>query len=72
MLIETAIRKAKNKLIKKADKNGVYENFGEKEQRKIEDDFPVWDMSYDDRRKTLALTNEFFHWCSSYSGRMAS
>jgi hypothetical protein len=50
------IQKEKTKLIAKAKKTGIYENFGQKEVRKLEDrygrtdeiaDFDNWAMNFD-------------------------
>jgi hypothetical protein len=53
MNAQTAINREKEKLIKKAKKNGFYENFGDKEARMLLDKFPDAD------REIL----EFEKWC---------
>ena len=68
MKIETAIANAKKKLIAKASKSGLYENFGEKEIRSIEDkyiDISCYTGEMNNRRLALSL---FFDWCMNYCG----
>lgn len=45
MDIQTAIRKEKEKLIRKAKKKGVWENFGQREARKLIDNYPGQGMA---------------------------
>jgi len=65
--IETAISRAKNILIKKAERRGLYENFGQDEVKEIEDHFIDY-SSYTDEmnrnRKKLQLFNE---WALNYN-----
>jgi len=62
----TAIDRAKQKLIKVASKSGLYENFGQTEVREIKDVFiDTCDYS-DSMNKTRDLINNFDDWCSSY------
>lgn len=65
--IDTSIRRAKKKLIAKAKKTGLYENFGVDEVREIKDKFiDLSDYSYEmnnDRDKLKAFSS----WCSSYN-----
>ena len=66
--IDTSISRARKMLIEKANKNGIYECFGQKEVGIIKDKFiDISDYSNDmnnNRRKI----NEFDDWCSSYTG----
>ena len=61
--IKNKIQSLKNKLEKKQLK----ENFGEKEQREL-DDFigDVWEYDYCDRMIIISLTKNFFEWCYNY------
>lgn len=54
--LETAIEKAKKSLIAKANKKGIYENFGQKEARKLADDFGGYNQEVVD----------FENWCENY------
>ena len=58
----------KRQLVKQAQKQGIYENFGEKEQR-ILDGFigDAYEYSYQDRQKIDALTREFSSWCMNFT-----
>lgn len=64
MTIETAINKQKAKLISKAKKSGLYENFGDKEVRMLEDKFLTGDFHED--KITKSKINGFFEWAISY------
>jgi hypothetical protein len=63
--IDTAIRKAKSMLIKKAKKNGLYENFGEKEVREIENKFIDISSYTDEMNLNRDKLNIFNEWCMS-------
>ena len=65
--IGTAIRNAKNKLINSAKKKGIYENFGEKEYRKIRDDF-ISPTNTEADIKAKAEFQTFYDWCLDYNG----
>lgn len=66
--IETAIRRAKQMLIKKAKKEGLYENFGIKEERAIKDKFiDISDYSEEMKSKRRELSF-FSNWCANYEG----
>lgn len=61
--IRTAIRRAKAMLVLKAKKHGLYENFGEKEVREIENKFiDISDYSNKMNDNRNALRN-FDYWC---------
>ncbi len=68
MKIETAITHEKIRLILKAEK-GIYENFGQKEVREIEDKY-IDNAKYtsDMNRRRLQLS-EFDEWCMNYIGK---
>lgn len=72
MNIYKAIERAKNKLIKKAQTDGIYENFGQKEYRKLKEKYdPMFndDISIMERNRQLAALESFSDWCGSYTGR---
>lgn len=62
MKIEKEINKLKNNLIKKSKKSGLYENFGQKEIRFLQDKYfhPSIEISNQ--------INEFNNWCMTYNG----
>ena len=63
-----AIEKAKKTLIKKAAEKGLYENFGQKEVRKLEDKFiDISDYSYSMNAKRSEIAG-FCLWCMNYEG----
>ena len=65
--IETAISRAKKILIDRAKKEGIYENFGQKEVRDIEDKF----IDCCDYTREMMLNrgklNNFNNWCMEYT-----
>ncbi len=66
--IETAISRAKNFLIEKYNKNGLYENFGQKEVRLIEEKFinsSVYTTEMNSNRNKLQIFSE---WCMNFNG----
>lgn len=67
--IETSINRAKKKLRKIAQKNGIYENFGNSEIKIIKDHFiDICDYSFDMNKNRQTL-QAFENWCSNYTGR---
>ena len=58
---ETALNQMKQKLIKKAKKHGIYENFGQAELRKLKD---VWENSpmYNE-----AAMDDFYNWVTTFT-----
>lgn len=65
--IDTSINRAKEMLINKAEENGIYENFGQEEVRKIKDKFinlSDYSQKMNDNRHKLDMFNE---WCMSYN-----
>ena len=66
--IDTAILRAKNFLIEKYNKNGLYENFGQKEVRLIEEKFinsSDYTTEMNNNRNKLQIFNE---WCMNFNG----
>jgi len=64
MKIENRIKQYKNKLIKKALKTGLYENFGDLEERKLREEFKTGYMG--EERKNMDLIDSFFKWRISF------
>lgn len=62
MIIEKDIRKAKVKLINKARKTGIYENFGQKEVRELNDKYYNYTLCTPDN-----LINQFDRWCMNFN-----
>jgi len=62
------IESTKKKLINKAKKKGLYENFGQKEVRMIKDSVNIYDLSYDDRNKVVNLISSFDDFVQNYEG----
>lgn len=59
---EITIAQMKNKLIKKAQKHGIYENFGQKEYRKIKDN---WERNPNYQPDVM---EDFWNWITTYNG----
>ena len=64
--ISTAINRAQVMLMKKAQKNGVYENFGQDEVREIESLFINISEYTIEMNKKRSQLESFQNWCSSY------
>jgi hypothetical protein len=61
------IEKTKQKLIEKAKKNGLYENFGQNEVRKLEDKhINSSDYTREMNEKRL-IVSRFSVWCMNYT-----
>jgi len=69
MKLETAINNAKKKLIKKAQNNGLYENFGQKEVSNLADKFLETSDYTKDMSENRKLIEVFDNWCMNYDGR---
>ena len=68
MKIDTALNNEQKKLIKKAKSKGLFENFGQKEVRKLEDKFiNIFDYS-EEMNKNRRLIQMFDEWCMNYCG----
>lgn len=68
MNINTVIQKQKDNLIKKAKSKGIYENFGQKELRMLEDKYinlSDYSQQMDNNRVQL---QSFENWCMDYCG----
>jgi len=57
------IENEKKKLIKKAKRSGFYENFGDKERRKLQDSIP--NVDYYQRQKYEEMVKDFRNWAES-------
>ena len=68
MNIEKAVQKEKNKLIAIAKTKGLYENFGQKEVRKLEDKFINSSIYSDEMNKSRRTIQLFDEWCMNYCG----
>lgn len=64
MNLEADIKKEQKKLIKKAKEHGIYENFGQKEVRKLRDKYGDGGANF----KALDKINKFDKWCMNYQG----
>jgi hypothetical protein len=61
------IEAAKRKLIKKAERKGLYENFGQKEVRELEDKYTRMTDFHYERQLILKALERFSTWCSHYT-----
>lgn len=66
--IEKAIKREKSKLIKKAKEKGLYEDFGQKEVRKLEDRFIDSSDYTEEMNRDRRLIEMFEVFCSCYPG----
>jgi hypothetical protein len=64
--IKGAINFQKNKLINKAKKSGLYENFGQDEVRAIEDKFIDISSYTDEMNKNRDLLSGFNNWAMNF------
>tara|TARA_R110001592_G_scaffold209888_15_gene461237 strand:- start:6794 stop:7042 length:249 start_codon:yes stop_codon:yes gene_type:complete len=64
--IDTAIERAKDSLIKRAEKTGLYENFGRDEVLAIESKYIDLGDFYDDMLKQKGKLKSFANWCQNY------
>jgi len=62
-ILKEKIKREKKKLIKKAKETGIYENFGQKEVRKLRNSLDDKDL-YGESGELIELFNE---WCQNYS-----
>ena len=68
MEINKALTKEQNKLIAKAKTNGLYENFGQKEVRKLEEKYincSDYSKEMNEKRRLIQMFDE---WCMNYCG----
>lgn len=68
MNIDKALTKEQNKLIEIAKTKGLYENFGQKEVRKLEDRFINISNYSEEMNKNRRLIQMFEEWCINYCG----
>ena len=66
MNIDKALTIEQNKLIKIAKNKGLYENFGQKEVRKLEDKFIDSSDYSEEMNKKRRLILMFDEWCINY------
>ena len=68
--LQKDIQKTKSSLIRRVDRYGIYENFGQKEIRKLKDKYNYSDMIYgtQTQRNNAQLIDKLDDWASSYSG----
>jgi hypothetical protein len=65
--IEKDINKIKKSLILKARKKGLYENFGQKEVRKLRDKYPMGYM--DEEKFNMNIILDFSEWCRNINDK---
>lgn len=65
--LSTSITRARNMLIKKVNKTGIYENFGQEELRYIKDKFIDFSDYSEEMNKKRLMLDSFEYWCSNYS-----
>jgi hypothetical protein len=63
--LEKEIEKTKNSLLIKAKKNGLYENFGQVEIRKLKDKFINFASYTNEMIIIRKLIDNFDYWCSN-------
>ena len=68
MKLEAAISRERTKLIKIAKSKGLYENFGQKEVRKLEDKYIDSSDYSEEMNKNRRLIQMFEEWCMNYCG----
>ena len=60
-------------LKKKLDGKAVYENFGEEENRELDEYIgSIWDYDYSDRMLIASYQKQFFEWRINYTGNNVS
>jgi len=62
--VKKRIEQYRKRLCTKVKRSGLYENFGQKEVRKLWDEFGIVQTDPEVRR----MINEFDDWCGSYTG----
>ena len=68
MKLEIAIAREQKKLIQKYNKYGLYENFGQKEVRKLENKFINISSYTDEMNQNRNKIQAFNHWCMNFNG----
>ena len=64
--IKRTAEKMKKQLIKKTEKKGIYENFGQKEVRKLTD--MIGSNLYTAPQEVRNVLFNFHNWCMNYTG----
>ena len=64
--LKKSIKIYQDRLIKKAQESGIYENFGQKEVGALKDKFSNYD-GYMDMNQRQAIIQEFDNWCMNYT-----
>ena len=67
MGIDIAIKRQKNKLVKIAKENGLYENFGQKEVRALEEKYIDISVYTQDMNIMRSSIQAFDEWCMNYT-----
>lgn len=67
MGIRADINKYKKQLITRAIKKGLYENFGQKEVRKLEDKYIPMAKDFDEKCKLKDLIFDFDNWARNFN-----
>ena len=62
------IEATKDKLIKKAKKTGIYENFGQNEVRDMRDNLGGSPYGTEDERRIDLAIDDFNNWVMNYTG----
>jgi hypothetical protein len=68
MKLQTEINNTKQKLINKVKRSGLYENFGQKELRKLEDKYINLGDYTDEMNENRQLLKNFDEWAQTYNG----
>ena len=68
MKIEMEIEKIKQKLIKSAKRNGIYENFGQEETRYLRDLYSYLQYGTLEQRRIWKMIEDFDNWAINYTG----
>lgn len=69
MPIKADINRYKKQLIKRAIKHGMYENFGQKEVRKLEDKYIPQARDIIEKHKFMDLIQDFDHWAMNFNDK---
>jgi len=65
----SAIKKKAEQLKKKLNGKAVKENFGDKEERQLNDFIgDIWSYGMSERQQIMKITGDFFNWRTSYTG----
>ncbi len=66
--LRQAIKRKKESLIKRVEKKGIYENFGQKEIRDLEDKYIDSSSYTDEMNKMRDMIRELDDWACTYNG----